>query len=80
MGSSSISADGTFEEIDSFNSGGFSTYFSRPAYQDIAVPQYVAALEEGTYEGLYDPSGRGSELVIISLAVTRVGLTTRLSH
>lgn len=60
VGSSSISADGTFEEIDSFNSGGFSTYFSRPAYQDIAVPQYVAALEEGTYEGLYDPSGRGT--------------------
>ena len=59
VGSSSISEDGTFEEIFSQNSGGFSNYFSRPAYQDVVVPQYLAALENGVYEGLYNPSGRG---------------------
>lgn len=50
--------DGTFKEVYSSNSGGFSDYFSRPAYQDAAVAPYLEALEDGVYEGRYNPSGR----------------------
>lgn len=39
--------------------GGFSYYFKRPAYQDNAVPAYVAnVLDPLGYDGLYDPNGR----------------------
>lgn len=62
VGASSISDDSTSEEVDPRNSGGFSELFSRPAYQDAAVPRYLEALETGIYDGLYNPSGRGSEL------------------
>lgn len=41
-----------------FSSGGFSDRFSRPAYQDAAVTQYLSALGN-TWEGLYNPDGRG---------------------
>ncbi|KIK45995.1 hypothetical protein CY34DRAFT_801013 [Suillus luteus UH-Slu-Lm8-n1] len=40
------------------SSGGFSNYFARPAYQDAAVSGYLAKLAPGTYEGLYNCSGR----------------------
>ncbi|TFL02140.1 Pro-kumamolisin, activation domain-containing protein [Pterulicium gracile] len=55
VGASSVSKDGTFEQISSSNTGGFSTHFPRPVYQDI---EYLQALEDGVYEGMYDPSGR----------------------
>ncbi|TFK55639.1 tripeptidyl peptidase A [Heliocybe sulcata] len=42
-----------------FSGGGFSNYFDRPSYQTEAVTQYLASLAPGTYEGLYNPSGRG---------------------
>ncbi|KAF8841599.1 subtilisin-like protein [Paxillus ammoniavirescens] len=42
-----------------FSSGGFSNYFLRPAYQDTVVPKYLDSLAPGTYEGLYNPYGRG---------------------
>lgn len=42
-----------------FSGGGFSNYFSRPFYQDEAVPTYLSHLAPGTYEGLYNPNGRG---------------------
>ncbi|KAG0702394.1 peptidase S8/S53 domain-containing protein [Suillus ampliporus] len=38
-----------------FSGGGFSNYFLRPAYQDVAVSEYLAKLAPGTYEGLYNP-------------------------
>ncbi|KAI0016889.1 Pro-kumamolisin [Xylariomycetidae sp. FL0641] len=38
--------------------GGFSNYFSQPSYQREAVRPYVEALNT-TYEGLYNPEGRG---------------------
>ncbi|TFL02170.1 Pro-kumamolisin, activation domain-containing protein [Pterulicium gracile] len=60
VGASSISDDSTSEEVDPRNSGGFSELFSRPAYQDAAVPRYLEALETGIYDGLYNPSGRGT--------------------
>lgn len=38
--------------------GGFSNYFERPSYQTSDVQAYVNALPNGTYTGLYNPSGR----------------------
>ncbi|KAH9990680.1 Pro-kumamolisin [Xylariaceae sp. FL0662B] len=38
--------------------GGFSNYFDRPKYQESAVRPYVEGLNT-TYEGLYNPRGRG---------------------
>ncbi|KAH9020166.1 subtilisin-like protein [Lactarius pseudohatsudake] len=38
--------------------GGFSEYFPRPAYQDVAVSAFLS--RQGTqYAGLYNPEGRG---------------------
>ncbi|KAJ7693880.1 tripeptidyl peptidase A [Mycena rosella] len=42
-----------------FSGGGFSNYFSRPAYQNKAVGQYLRKLPHGTYEGLFNRAGRG---------------------
>ncbi|KAF7293014.1 Family S53 protease-like protein [Mycena indigotica] len=42
----------------SFSSGGFSNHFKTPRYQRRDVEQYIANLN-GTYDGLYNPSGRG---------------------
>ena len=42
----------------SFSSGGFSIYHPRPAWQDDAVPPYLNSIGT-TYDGLFDPSGRG---------------------
>ncbi|KAJ7437093.1 tripeptidyl peptidase A [Mycena galericulata] len=40
-----------------FSGGGFSNYFSRPAYQDKAVEHYLGKLHHGTYDGLYNRFG-----------------------
>lgn len=32
--------------------------FARPSYQDEVVPAYLAALPNGTFEGLFNPNGR----------------------
>ncbi|KAF8559436.1 subtilisin-like protein [Imleria badia] len=42
-----------------FSGGGFSNYFPRPDYQQTAVSKYLQTLAPGTYEGLYNPHGRG---------------------
>ncbi|KAF8416931.1 peptidase S8/S53 domain-containing protein [Boletus edulis BED1] len=42
-----------------FSGGGFSNYFPRPDYQNTAVSKYLQSLAPGTYEGLYNPNGRG---------------------
>lgn len=41
-----------------FSSGGFSDRWARPAYQDAAVTAYLEQLGD-TWEGLYNPEGRG---------------------
>ncbi|KAH8977866.1 tripeptidyl peptidase A [Lactarius hatsudake] len=41
-----------------FSGGGFSNYFSRPIWQDVAVGKFLASLPNGTYAGLFNPSGR----------------------
>ncbi|KAG1778851.1 peptidase S8/S53 domain-containing protein [Suillus placidus] len=41
-----------------FSGGGFSNYFARPVYQEAAVSAYLAMLTPGTFEGLYNPTGR----------------------
>ncbi|KAG2115755.1 peptidase S8/S53 domain-containing protein [Suillus discolor] len=46
------------ETAASFSGGGFSNYFPRPSYQDDAVSAYLATLAPGTYEGLYNSTGR----------------------
>lgn len=38
--------------------GGFSKYFSRPPYQDSAIPPYIASLGS-LYSDLYNANGRG---------------------
>ncbi|TFY65280.1 hypothetical protein EVJ58_g2064 [Rhodofomes roseus] len=45
------------EEAVYFSSGGFSTFFDRPFYQEAAVSEYLAYLGD-TNAGLYNPSGR----------------------
>ncbi|PPQ63132.1 hypothetical protein CVT24_005772 [Panaeolus cyanescens] len=43
-----------------FSGGGFSNYFKRPGYQQKAVTDYLTKhLPKGTYEGLFNPHGRG---------------------
>ncbi|KAH0836443.1 peptidase S8/S53 domain-containing protein [Lanmaoa asiatica] len=42
-----------------FSGGGFSNYFPRPDYQEVTVSKYLQTLTPGTYEGLYNPYGRG---------------------
>ncbi|KAK0243100.1 tripeptidyl peptidase A [Armillaria nabsnona] len=41
-----------------FSGGGFSNYFPRPSYQDAVVGAYLKTLPKGTYEGLFNRSGR----------------------
>ncbi|KAF4619781.1 hypothetical protein D9613_004978 [Agrocybe pediades] len=41
-----------------FSGGGFSNYFPRPLYQEIAVRKYLKNLPKGTYKGLFNPAGR----------------------
>ncbi|KAH9171605.1 tripeptidyl peptidase A [Lactarius sanguifluus] len=41
-----------------FSGGGFSNYFSRPIWQEVAVRKFLASLPKGTYAGLFNPSGR----------------------
>ncbi|KAI9455151.1 subtilisin-like protein [Lactarius psammicola] len=41
-----------------FSGGGFSNYFVRPGWQQGVVTSYLASLPSGTYEGLFNPSGR----------------------
>ncbi|KAI9455152.1 tripeptidyl peptidase A [Lactarius psammicola] len=41
-----------------FSGGGFSNYFLRPIWQQIAVSKFLASLPKGTYEGLFNPFGR----------------------
>lgn len=60
MPSSLTSVGGTYlipESAVNFSSGGFSTFFDRPAYQDAAVGAYLAYLGD-TNAGLYNPAGR----------------------
>ncbi|KAH7909406.1 peptidase S8/S53 domain-containing protein [Hygrophoropsis aurantiaca] len=42
-----------------FSGGGFSNYFPRPDYQEGDVQGFLDKLAPGTYEGLYNPYGRG---------------------
>ncbi|KAI2776864.1 subtilisin-like protein [Daldinia loculata] len=46
------------EQAVSFSSGGFSDIFPRPDYQKAAVDAYIGTIG-ATFEGLYNPSGRG---------------------
>ncbi|KAI3616687.1 tripeptidyl peptidase [Moniliophthora roreri] len=41
-----------------FSGGGFSDYWSRPAYQEKAVSAFLDKLPKGTYEGLFNRKGR----------------------
>ncbi|RAR16056.1 tripeptidyl-peptidase 1 precursor [Stemphylium lycopersici] len=46
------------EAAVSFSSGGFSDLWSRPAYQEKAVSEYLEKLGD-RWKGLYNPNGRG---------------------
>jgi len=46
------------EQAVAFSGGGFSNYFSQPSYQSQAVTTFLGTLGNGTYAGLYNPSGR----------------------
>ncbi|KAH9011651.1 subtilisin-like protein [Lactarius pseudohatsudake] len=53
-----------------FSGGGFSSYFPRPVYQDVAVSAFLE--RQGTqYSGLYNPEGRG----IPDIAAQALGFT-----
>ncbi|KAI5288248.1 vesicle formation at the endoplasmic reticulum [Ascosphaera aggregata] len=48
------------ERATSFSSGGFSEHWPQPEYQKAAVETYLLYhLAPGTWDGLYNPSGRG---------------------
>ncbi|KAI9457302.1 subtilisin-like protein [Russula earlei] len=38
-----------------FSGGGFSNYFGRPSYQNLAVQTYLNSLPTGQYQGLFNP-------------------------
>lgn len=44
-------------QVADFSTGGFSSYFTRPAFQDADVSEYIRRLE-GHLEGHYNASGR----------------------
>ncbi|KAH8984632.1 subtilisin-like protein [Lactarius akahatsu] len=46
------------EVAASLSGGGFSVYFDRPEYQEGVIPTFFQSLGD-TYEGFYDPNGRG---------------------
>jgi len=46
------------EVVYYISGGGFSNYFPRPLYQELAVTSYLEKLAPGTYEGLFNKSGR----------------------
>ncbi|KAG5995235.1 hypothetical protein E4U43_003075 [Claviceps pusilla] len=46
------------ERAVNFSSGGFSDYWSRPAWQDEAVAKYLSR-HGGRWTGYYNPGGRG---------------------
>lgn len=46
------------EKAVDFSGGGFSEVFTRPAYQDVAVKNYLHQLGD-KWSGLYNPEGRG---------------------
>ncbi|KAH9068288.1 subtilisin-like protein [Lactarius deliciosus] len=46
------------EVAASLSGGGFSIYFDRPEYQEGIIPTFLQHLGD-TYEGFYDPNGRG---------------------
>ncbi|KAH8997050.1 subtilisin-like protein, partial [Lactarius hatsudake] len=46
------------EVAASLSGGGFSIYFDRPEYQEGVIPTFLQHLGD-TYEGFYDPNGRG---------------------
>ncbi|KAH9059745.1 tripeptidyl peptidase A, partial [Lactarius vividus] len=41
-----------------FSGGGFSNYFLRPIWQEVAVGKFLESLPNGTYAGLFNPLGR----------------------
>ncbi|KDQ59598.1 hypothetical protein JAAARDRAFT_205626 [Jaapia argillacea MUCL 33604] len=70
-----------------FSQGGFSVYFPRPAYQNMAVPPFLQKVGT-TYTGLFNPAGRAvpdvSALglgfqVVVGGAVESVGGTSASS-
>jgi tripeptidyl-peptidase-1 len=70
------------ETAASLSGGGFSNYFARPAYQESAVSSYLAKLAPGTYEGLYNCTGRAYPDVAAqaeSFAVTYANQTIPVS-
>ncbi|KAI0340738.1 tripeptidyl peptidase A [Trametopsis cervina] len=46
------------ETAVSFSGGGFSNVFTRPTFQDVAVPGFLSKLPKGTFAGLFNPNGR----------------------
>ncbi|KAL1721726.1 peptidase S8/S53 domain-containing protein [Schizophyllum commune] len=59
VGGTTLTKDNEEVAVSRFFSGaGFSEYFKRPAYQHDTVKEYLAALPNGTYEGLFNRHGR----------------------
>ncbi|KAJ6616255.1 tripeptidyl peptidase A [Mycena sp. CBHHK59/15] len=68
------------ETAVAFSGGGFSNYFSRPAYQDKAVEAFLGALPKGTYSGLFNPNGRAFPDVAAQSDFFRVFIGGRAFH
>lgn len=53
------------ETAAKFSSGGFSNFFARPAYQNAAVPKFLATLPSD-FPGIFNKAGRGFPDVRVS--------------
>ncbi|KAH9051639.1 subtilisin-like protein [Lactarius deliciosus] len=59
--------------------GGFSNYFERPSYQNVAVPAFLQSLGS-QYDGMYNPGGRGIPDVSAQALNFMIILHTSPSH
>ncbi|KAH9059750.1 tripeptidyl peptidase A [Lactarius vividus] len=63
-----------------FSGGGFSNYFLRPAWQQVAVGKYLASLPKGTYAGLFNSFGRAIPDVSAQASSFRIFFQGRAVH
>ncbi|KAI0294231.1 tripeptidyl peptidase A [Multifurca ochricompacta] len=63
-----------------FSGGGFSNFFPRPIWQDLAVTKFLKSLPKGTYAGLFNPNGRAIPDVSAQADFFRIFFQGRAVH
>ncbi|KAH9057762.1 subtilisin-like protein [Lactarius vividus] len=67
------------EVAASLSGGGFSIYFDRPEYQEGVIPTFLQSLGD-TYQGFYDPNGRGFPDISAQAVMLAVVLEGKFGH